>query len=228
MTHKLIVFDIDGTLTKTNDIDSLLFEKSILEVLPIHSLDTNWANYKYSTDAGILAEITQSTLNRNPHTSEVVSIKTKFFSYLASAFANHPSHCLPIHGAKEIFQRLSRLGWDIAIATGGWKTSALLKLRSAQIPYQAIPIAHSDDHVERRRIISLAIERSQKHYNKPCFKKIIYVGDRLWDERAAMDLGIDFLGIGDDLGSLGNRDFFHISDYADARLEDHLRSLTHS
>jgi phosphoglycolate phosphatase-like HAD superfamily hydrolase len=225
MTNKLIIFDIDGTLTKTNDVDSVLFEKAILDTLPIHSLDTNWTNYKYSTDTGIITEIIESKFNRTPHASEIEPIKNRFFSYLTSAFSNDPSHCLPINGAQDIFKKLSMLGWDIAIATGGWETSALLKLRSANIPYEAIPIAHSDDHMERKNIISIAIERSQNYYEKSDYANVVYVGDRLWDKRAAMDLGIGFIGIGDDIGKLTDRDFVHISDYTDMKLENYLLNL---
>lgn len=224
MTNKLIIFDIDGTLTKTNDIDSVLFEKAILDILPIHSLGTNWTNYKYSTDIGIITEIIESKFNRTPHTSEIEPIKNRFFSYLTSAFSNDHSHCLPINGAQGIFKKLSKLGWDIAIATGGWETSALLKLRSANIPYQTTPIAHSDDHMERKNIISIAIERSQNYYKK-CYTNVIYVGDRLWDKRAAMDLGIGFIGVGNDLGELTDRDFFHVSDYAGMELENYLLKI---
>ena len=226
MTNKLIIFDIDGTLTKTNDVDSVLFEKAILDILPIYSLDTNWANYKYSTDAGIITEIIQSHFNRAPYASEIESIKNRFFSYLTSTFSDDPSHCLPINGAQVIFKKLFKLEWDIVIATGGWETSALLKLRSANIPHQTIPIAHSDDHMERKNIISIAIERSQNHYKKCDYTKVIYVGDRLWDKCAAMDLGIGFIGIGDDLGKLAEKDFVYISDYVDMKLENYLLNLS--
>ena len=47
MQNKLIVFDIDGTLTNTNHVDSVFFEKAILDILPISSIDTEWHNYKY-------------------------------------------------------------------------------------------------------------------------------------------------------------------------------------
>jgi len=225
MQNKLIVFDIDGTLTNTNHVDSVLFEKAILDILPISSIDTEWHNYKYSTDAGILTEIIQSKLARNPTPEEIESIKSRFISYLENTFTENQSHCVPIEGAQVIFEKISRLGWDIGIATGAWERSALLKLKHANIPYQTIPIAHSDDHIERENIISMAISRAEAFYIKLSYSKLIYVGDRLWDKVAANNLKIDFIGVGDALKKVDNKDFFHISDFTDSRLEKHLEVI---
>jgi phosphoglycolate phosphatase-like HAD superfamily hydrolase len=153
MQNKLIIFDIDGTLTNTNHIDSICFEKAILDSLSIISIDTNWHNYKYSTDLGIITEIIQARLNRSPTLMEIETIKNKFITYLEAAFAENSLLCVPIEGAQRIFENISALGWDVGIATGGWEKSAVLKLKTAQIPYQNMPIAHSDDHVEREKII---------------------------------------------------------------------------
>ncbi|OGT41182.1 MAG: hypothetical protein A3F42_03575 [Gammaproteobacteria bacterium RIFCSPHIGHO2_12_FULL_37_34] len=222
MQDKLIIFDIDGTLTNTNHVDSVFFEKAILDVLPISSINTEWHNYRYSTDTGILTEIVQSKLDRNPTLNEIDSIKNRFVSYLENAFSENQSNCIPINGSQTIFEKISQLGWDIGIATGGWEKSALLKLKTANIPHQTIPIAHSDDHVERENIISIAISRAQECYKKLSYSKIIYVGDRLWDKVAANNLKIDFIGVGDTLGIIENKDFFHISDFTNTHLEQYL------
>lgn len=218
MQNKLIIFDIDGTLTDTHHVDSISFEKAILEVLPISSIDTVWHHYQHSTDLGITTEIIQAKLLRNPHQEEIDAIKNKFVTNLTTAFKNYPATCTPVNGAQEIFASISTLGWDIAIATGGWKESALLKLQTASIPHAAIPIANSNDHAEREQIIAIAIERSRAHYKKS-YSKIIYIGDKLWDWVAAKNLNIHFIGIGDELGSINNKDFSHIQDYTNAMLE---------
>ena len=80
-------------------------------------------NYKYSTDAGILNEIIQIKLGRNPTSNEIESIKNRFVSYLENAFIDNLSHCSPVNGSQIIFEKIFRLGWDIAIATGGWEKS---------------------------------------------------------------------------------------------------------
>jgi len=108
---KLIVFDIDGTLTNTNHADSICFEKAILDIFPISSIDNNWYNYKYSTDSGILSEIIQSTLNRLPALKEIESMQRKFISYLKMAFIENKSYCTHINGSPTIFEKIFKSGW---------------------------------------------------------------------------------------------------------------------
>ena len=226
MQNKLIVFDIDGTLTNTNDVDSQLFEKAILEYINVTTIDTQWHNYKYSTDTGIISEIIQSTLNRETKESDIELIKESFINYLSDAFANNSSYCLPIDGARTIFNDVTTSGWDIAIATGGWERSARLKLKTANIPHQSIPIAHSDDHIEREAIVLTAIQRAKKHYQKDSYSTIFYVGDRLWDKKAAKTLDIGFIGIGNELNAEArNSSFFHISDYTTDNLISYLSQV---
>jgi len=221
MQNKLIIFDIDGTLTNTNHVDSVCFEKAIQDTLSITSIDTNWHNYKYSTDSGILTEIFQSKLNRDPTSHEIKIIRNKFVTYLKAAFEQNNLLCVPIDGSQNILENISSFGWNVGIATGGWEKSAVLKLMTTQIKYQDIPLAHSDDHFEREKIISIAISRAQHFYKKMSYEKIIYVGDRSWDRKAAKNLGIDFIGVGIDLIA-ENKDYFHIRDYTNNQLENYL------
>ena len=225
MQNKLVIFDIDGTLTNTNHVDSVCFEKAILDTFSITSIDTNWHNYKYSTDLGIVTEIIQARLNRSPTPQEIEKIRDKFVKYLEATFSEDSLLCVPIDGSQRIFENISALGWDVAIATGGWKKSAVLKLKTAQIQYQNAPIAHSDDHFEREKIISIAINRAEQFYQKPSYEKVIYVGDRVWDKKAANQLKVDFIGIGSELGLIDSKDFMCISNYTNAQLEKCIISL---
>lgn len=222
--NKLIIFDIDGTLTNTNQVDSIFFEKAILESLPILSFDNQWHNYKYATSTGLLTEIIQSNLNRDPNPDEIETIKEKFISQLENAFTINKMYCSPIDGAQFIFESLFQLGWDIGIATGCWEKEAVLKLKTADIPYQDIPIAHSDDHMVREEIISIAIKRAKDHYKKSFYSKIIYVGDKMWDKNAARNIGIGFIGVGSEWGNCDNKDFFHVNDFSESKLVHYLQN----
>ena len=52
----LVMFDIDGTLIESYDIDEQCFLAAIDEVLGIQ-IDSRWERYPHVTDAGILDEI---------------------------------------------------------------------------------------------------------------------------------------------------------------------------
>jgi phosphoglycolate phosphatase-like HAD superfamily hydrolase len=84
----------------------------------------------------------------------------------------------------------------VALATGGLRVSAELKLPSANLLNPFTPIASSNDAVSRREeIIRIAARRAaEKHATQ--FAKFTYVGDGVWDAKAARDLGWRFIGIG--------------------------------
>ena len=114
--------------------------------------------------------------------------------------------------------------WDVAIATGCWKQSALIKLQHIDFPYMNLPIATADDHIERCEIINIAIKRSKQHYCNNSYGQVIYVGDREWDYRAAQELGIGFIGIGKVLGE-ANLNIPVINDYKHGKLIDLLKRI---
>ncbi|KTD62162.1 HAD family hydrolase [Legionella spiritensis] len=192
---KLIIFDIDGTLTYTNEVDSVCFAQAISEHLGINNLNTNWHEYKYSTDSGILSEIYQKHINDAPSQSDITIIQNRFIYLLNNEFKkNHP--CSPIKGAKELIDIIrTEKSYALAIATGGWSVSAQLKLDSAKINHSNIPKSYSDKHFERTDIILHAIEQSKSKHQEN-FSSITYVGDRQWDYIAAQQLGLNFIGVG--------------------------------
>lgn len=109
----------------------------------------------------------------------------------------------PNSRAREIIEMIRiEKNHGIAIATGGWSASATLKLDSVKINHSEIPKAFSDNHFERTDIILHAIEQSKRHYQKK-FIDVVYVGDRQWDYIAAQQLGINFIGIGEELSKHG-------------------------
>jgi len=222
----LIVFDIDGTLTHS-EMDTKCFAQAIEDVLQVNNLDTDWSSYRYSTESGILKEIYELLTDRIPTEQEITSIQKLFVTYLNNTLSENPSLIVPIPGANTIFQKIYKLSnWHIGIATGGWKISALFKLDSANIPHSTIPKAYSDDHIERAEIIKTAIRHAQSHNKITQYQKIFYVGDRPWDEHAAMQLGIDFIGVGDFIKQKSQH--FCVDNYNDSDSDSFLTHLEKS
>lgn len=208
----LIIFDIDGTLTQTNDVDSKCFAQAIKDALKITDLNTNWPSYKYSTDSGLVKQIYEEFLQREPTDIEINSIREEFVHYLKYEWQNNKKCYVPVLGAAAILHQINQLSnWHLAIATGGWKQSALFKLDSAHIAHENIPKAYADDHIERAEIINIAIQRAQTQNRVNQYQQIIYVGDRLWDKRAAIGLNIGFVGVGAEF--LDDDQVFCISDF---------------
>jgi beta-phosphoglucomutase-like phosphatase (HAD superfamily) len=54
---RLVIFDIDGTLTETAKTDEECFARSLAEVCGFGDVETDWSRYKHTTDSGIFHEI---------------------------------------------------------------------------------------------------------------------------------------------------------------------------
>lgn len=210
----LIIFDIDGTLTQTNDVDSRCFAKAIKDILQITELNTDWASYQYSTDSGLLNEICTAFFQRLPLDEEVGLIKTQFVHYLKQAWLEDKTLYSPVPGALTLFGQITNLShWHVALATGGWKESALFKLASAEIPHYPLPKAYADDHIERTEIIKAAIKQAKMIYSISQYQRVIYVGDKAWDERAADLLQIEFIGVGQEFNDRQRTERLFIDTY---------------
>ncbi len=215
MSSNLVIFDIDGTLTQTGGVDLNAFTQAFIEYFEVDKINNNWAEYCYSTDSGIAMELFEKYLYRKPSVEEMQAIKNKFFDLLELQIRNNNSHCRPLLGAQTIFGRIAALSnWDIAIATGCWRGSALIKLRHAGLPYHNIPLGCADDDMERYEIINIATQRAKKHYQQEQYKTIVYVGDRFWDYRASQKLGINFIGVGEEFFAGKPVDFPVVQDYS--------------
>ncbi len=216
---QLAIFDIDGTLTESTRADNDCFVEAMDRTFGIKDVDTNWTNYEHSTDSGIVAEILRSRFERPPSKEEIARFRSSFFEALEGYFSTHPLE--EIRGAQAFVDRLRQHpDWAVAIATGGWRTSALNKLRNAGIEIDGFPLRSSDDAVSRNDILRLAIQDSSRTYSQTSFDRIVYLGDASWDVRSAQQLQIPFVGVGarrqERLQSLGATHV--IGDYADPEL----------
>jgi phosphoglycolate phosphatase-like HAD superfamily hydrolase len=194
---KLAIFDIDGTLTNTNSVDHECFVKALFDTHAITEIDTDWATYQHTTDSGITLQIFQEKFGRNPEDTELDKFKCCFVNMLSEQYRSNSSSFAEIAGASIALNRLKREpDWAVAIATGCWRESALLKLRAAKIDIDGIPAAYAEDGLSREEILQAAVSQSLKHYRLSSFGKTVSLGDGLWDVRTARRLDFTFLGVG--------------------------------
>ncbi len=195
----LLMFDIDGTLTQSCDVDSRCFADALCEVLGIGSIDTDWSNYRYRTDSGIAQEIITKQLGRPARAEELAAVKTSFVQRLRLALDNDPAECQATAGTEEILEWINnqpRLFF--AVATGGWSESAQLKLANAGLKVAENIFASSDDAVSREGIMRIAETRARSAYRVDKFDSITYVGDALCDLEATQACNYSFIGVGVD------------------------------
>ncbi len=193
----LLMFDIDGTLTRSCDIDSRCFVDALCEVLGIESIDTDWSNYRHTTDSGIAQEIITKQLGRPARAEELAAVKTSFVQRLRSVLDNDPAECQANAGTQEILEWINNEPkLCFAVATGGWSESAKMKLANAGLKVAENIFASSDDAVSREGIMRVAEARARSAYGVDRFDSITYVGDALWDLKAAQACNYSFIGVG--------------------------------
>jgi len=190
---RLVIFDIDGTLTQTIKADEECFVRSLDAACGFSNVDTDWSRYKHATDSGIFREIYETRTGRLPSPSEASRFRQHFVDLLArvsseAAFA-------AVTGAPRLLSRIADSGEHrVALATGAWRDSARLKMASAGLCYDDYPAASSDDAFDRESIIRLSMQRAAERYGS--LRSTVYVGDGVWDARACRSVGIPFIGIG--------------------------------
>lgn len=187
---KCIVFDIDGTLVESTGFDSDCFKSAVLEHADV-SFKSDWSQYRHVTDSGILYEILELHDLIN-HAEELTErIKNSFIQNIESHISFNPVK--EITGASKFVSFLSEMkDVSLAIATGGWSETALLKLRAANIDVNAIPLCSANDAHSRTDIMKAAL--AQVCSAEP--SRVTYFGDASWDKKACEDLGWNFVLVG--------------------------------
>src|SRR6267142_5218677 len=193
----LAIFDIDGTLTNTNSVDNECFVKALAEAHEITEINTDWAAYPHTTDSGITQHIFQERFGRHPDERELDKFTRCFVHLLSEQYKSNFISFAEVIGASLALTRLQRgSDWAVAIATGCWRESALLKLRAAKIDIEGIPAAYAEDGLSREQILQETVCQALQKYRLSRFEKIVSIGDAVWDVRAARRLGLAFLGVG--------------------------------
>jgi len=191
---QFILFDIDGTLTDTMDVDTRCFLKAFVDVCGFSDVDPDWSRYRNATDAGIFQEVFESRRGRSPSVSETVEFKNHLVELFRSAAVQSPF--APIRGARELLTRLRERGeYRVGLATGCWSDAARIKMASAGFCYDDYPAASADDAPDRETIVQIAARRTARE-PVTALNRVIYVGDGVWDVKMSRLLGIPFVGIG--------------------------------
>jgi len=191
---RLVMFDIDGTLTETMKVDEERFVRSFAEVFGLTDIDADWSHYPHVTDSGIFHEVYAPRMGRLPTALDISRFRQRFIELLAAASSQFPF--APVAGADRLLSRLASQGaYRVSLATGSWRDSARLKMASAGMCFDDHPAASADDALERESIMKLSEQRAGDWYGGP-FAGTVYVGDGVWDARACRALGIPFIGIG--------------------------------
>lgn len=188
-----VMFDIDGTLVQSMKLDSECYVEAVNNVLGI-IIYNDWSKYKYVTDAGILNEVLDLIGYEGEKKGIEYRVKNEFLRLIKKAARLNPIN--QIEGASDFIEKLQKInGVTLSLATGGWRETALFKLKSANIDVSGISLSSSNDHYDRIEIMKLSLSNSCKSL----VGTVTYFGDGEWDKDACSNLGYNFVLIGNKL-----------------------------
>jgi len=189
----LAVFDLDGTLADTLGVDHRCFIDAFRLEHGVHCSDDDWSTYRHTTDSGITPEVLERHFGRLSTTAEVERHKRRFIELLETAAGVEPEGFREVAGASDLLAELgSRPDWQVVIATGSWRESALLKLRLAGLERFELPLASADDGEAREEIVAHGV--SLANGGGP-FERTVLIGDKPWDLAAARQYRFGFVGV---------------------------------
>lgn len=192
----LVIFDIDGTLCRTSQLDDDCWRLAASEALGLEAMSTDWNDYPHSTDESIACALHERARGQKASREDIDVLRDRFVAILHEAHESAPERMKSTPGACEFIERLRSEGHGVAIATGGWTASARLKLECCGIEHKSIPSAFACDAHPRAEIIEIARKRAHEQgIHDADDPAVVYIGDGLWDLTAARHLGIGFVGL---------------------------------
>src|SRR5438094_2599822 len=136
-----------------------------------------------------------------PARARTLATTNRDFHFSGSfCIATHRSNCCPAvqsdcRCADFLSNLTSSSAFAVSLASGAWECSARFKLASTGLDFPQIPAAFSDDAHAREAIMQASLVRAAQSRSRNSFDAVIYVGDGVWDARAARNLGFRFIGI---------------------------------
>ncbi|MCG6138420.1 MAG: HAD family hydrolase [Nostoc sp. LLA-1] len=102
---KLVMFDIDGTLTESNSLDDESYLQALHEVFGFSQISNDWTSYTHVTDVCIFQEVYQSQLGYFPSSIEVETFQKRFLKLLIDG-AKARDGVKAVPGASDILKKL--------------------------------------------------------------------------------------------------------------------------
>lgn len=193
---KLVMFDMDGTLTDGFSLEENCYVLAIEQALGLENVVTDWESYTHTSSSFCLQEIVRVTRGHPPTPAESAAVQRRMIALMDEIHARKGRRTQEIPGAADCVRALQAAGYAVAIASGDWEATARHKLTSARIPFADLPAAFCDCAHARTEIMTTALRRAAETYACESFERIVYVGDGAWDVRACRDLGWPLIGVG--------------------------------
>jgi phosphoglycolate phosphatase-like HAD superfamily hydrolase len=189
--NKLLVFDIDATLTKSEKIHQQAFIEALRE-LGVTDINTDWETYEHHTDSYIAGVNYEKQFGKSMGSFDLIMMEADMIEHMSTH-----KKVSEVPGAAAMISHLwKKTDYAIAFATGSLREPALLKLEEAGIRCEEGVLAAANKHQDRVSIVKEAIASAKQFYKVDEFDEIVAFGDGKWDFQTASELGLSFIAVG--------------------------------
>ncbi len=190
MTHRLVLFDIDGTLLSAGGISARALAEALGEIF---GTSGPMAGYDFSgkTDPLIVRELmTAAGFSAEEIGRRMADTLALYRGRLAASL--RPEHVTPKPGVGDLLEVLAREpSVTLALLTGNLEPCARLKLAPLGVNERFGFGAFGSDHEDRHRLPAVAVERAFVATGRRFEGKgIVVVGDSIHDVRCGRSLGV--------------------------------------
>jgi phosphoglycolate phosphatase len=187
----LILFDVDGTLTKGMGHPEA-FRHALRTVYGVDAGQPPEGNPGWTDRAIILDVLQKQGLSRE----DIIGKMDECMSEMARFYKGFVSdHKVETHeGVKGLLEELSTRSVLLGLVTGNVEDITFTKLESAGVAHYFGFGGFGSDHTERPELVKLAIRRAENHGFRPG-GKVFVVGDTPRDVEAGKAAGATTIGV---------------------------------
>ena len=152
---------------------------------------TDWASYRHHSDNAIFAEAWKDAGFDGD--ADLTRLETRFELAFDRTVRVQP--LLQVPGRSDLLCALEHTEWAVCFATEILRYRAMRKLEVLSGPIDHDLLVTASEFQTREDIVSAAIERTICRHGLCDTKRIVSVGDGLWDMETAQSLGLEFCAI---------------------------------
>src|SRR5215216_7444488 len=193
-THRILLFDIDGTLISSGGAGAVAWRRAFED---LHGIPADIGKY---TDAGmpdpdVGAKTFEAVLGRRPSAHELAQVVQRRLEHLPEAVAESEGYRV-LPGVPERLRQLSHDGHLLGLITGNGDGAAYIKLARGDLMRWFTFGAYAVAGIDRPGIVREAIRRGEAMLGEDVPNERIYViGDTPLDISAAHAEGCTAIGV---------------------------------
>ena len=183
-THRILLFDIDGTLVSTGGAGAVAWRRAFEE---LHGIPADIGQFTDAgmTDPDVGAKTFEAVMQREPTPRELAQLIQRRLEHLPEAIAASEGYRV-LPGVPERLRQLSHDGHLLGLITGNGDGAAFIKLARGDLMRWFTFGAYATAGVERAGIVRRAVERGEAMLGCDVPNSdILVVGDTPLDIEAA-------------------------------------------